>query len=760
MKTRQRTNNAASLTAAAFLLLAFCLWRPAEVRAQWATNGNDINNTNTGNIGVGTTAPVAKLDVTNSEDKAQVRFGMGSGNSGGFLFSNGPGHAVFSGGTGWNGGWIARSMSASFLQLNGGSVSFFGNTGLTSGSTYTPTELMRITPSGNVGIGTTNPTRLLEISAASTNASTIMASTAALGIFNTNTTAGNTSDLTFRTFDSGGVAVTPAKVVAVFTNHTANAVSGDLAFVTMIGSAGVERMRVTGGGNVGIGTAAPGTRLHVNGTTLSGITAGTSGDYGARSLMLTTRPLNDGVASLGFDANGAYRGAFDFNGGSGLLAWYTNGGSGWSPSFVISAGGTVGIGTTSPNSAYKLDVLGSVNASGLCFGGDCKTAWSQVGGSQWTTSGTSVYYNTGNVGIGTASPASWRKLHVLGGNVESQWSATAGQGYGFYIARDNNHFAENAYFDGSAWRAIQSGKSSIIQTYTSGGYALYVQADNTVRAADAARTFSPVFAVKMDGSLGIGTTTPLQKLQIGSNTVAGSTTPDAISLGATYSTVAGANPKIRLWDDTANVYGMGVSSSQFDFMIPTGSRYVWNVNGAEKMRLDSSGNVGIGTTPGASYKLDVNGQAHVSGDMTVDGNIAAKYQDVAEWVPSTQKLAAGTVVVLDTGKINHVQASTKAYDTAVAGVVSDTPGIILGQGDGDKLKVATTGRVKVKVDATRAPIKVGDLLVTSDMEGVAMKSTEVDLGGVKIHRPGTIIGKALEPLDKGTGEILVLLSLQ
>jgi hypothetical protein len=43
---------------------------------------------------------------------------------------------------------------------------------------------------------------------------------------------------------------------------------------------------------------------------------------------------------------------------------------------------------------------------------------------------------------------------------------------------------------------------------------------------------------------------------------------------------------------------------------------------------------------------------------------------------------------------------------------------------------------------------------------LAMKSEPVSLGGVSIHRPGTIIGKALESLDKGTGEILVLLSLQ
>jgi hypothetical protein len=41
-----------------------------------------------------------------------------------------------------------------------------------------------------------------------------------------------------------------------------------------------------------------------------------------------------------------------------------------------------------------------------------------------------------------------------------------------------------------------------------------------------------------------------------------------------------------------------------------------------------------------------------------------------------------------------------------------------------------------------------------------MKSEPLDLGGVKIHRPGTLIGKALEPLAKGQGEILVLLSLQ
>jgi len=172
----------------------------------------------------------------------------------------------------------------------------------------------------------------------------------------------------------------------------------------------------------------------------------------------------------------------------------------------------------------------------------------------------------------------------------------------------------------------------------------------------------------------------------------------------------------------------------------------------------NAGKVGIGLT-NPQRALDVVGDLNATGTIT-GGNVVAKYQDVAEWVPSTQKLPAGTVVILDAARTNHVRASLKAYDTSVAGVISEMPGVILGEGGEGKLMVATTGRVKIKVDATRGPIRVGDLLVTSDVEGVAMKSAPLKVGGAAIHRPGTIIGKALEPFEKGTGEILVLLSLQ
>jgi hypothetical protein len=252
------------------------------------------------------------------------------------------------------------------------------------------------------------------------------------------------------------------------------------------------------------------------------------------------------------------------------------------------------------------------------------------------------------------------------------------------------------------------------------------------------------------GNVGLGTTSPRHRLHI-----FGDGQDGIIVDSATYPEVRfdrSGVPKAYIGiAGTANAYGSGtlpdslaVHSNEALHLISNGGTVGLTVNG---------GNVGIGMTAPAT-------KLHVAGDITVDGNINAKYQDVAEWVPTTEKLSAGVVVVLDPERSNQVLASTSAYDTAVAGVVSAQPGIALGERGEGKVLVATTGRVKVRVDATRAAIKIGDLLVTSDTAGVAMKSEPVMVGGRRMHAPGTIIGKALEPLEKGTGEILVLLSLQ
>jgi hypothetical protein len=269
------------------------------------------------------------------------------------------------------------------------------------------------------------------------------------------------------------------------------------------------------------------------------------------------------------------------------------------------------------------------------------------------------------------------------------------------------------------------------------------------------------------GNVGIGTTSPSQKLEVNGNILA---TGQLQSNGADGASVS-ADPTIASGTDSSVVLNAKDTShfSAINFRTAgTADRFIvgFNVFTGDNaatlqlgnassliMSLNTNGNVGIGTAS-PQNKL------HVAGSITVDGNINAKYQDVAEWVPSSAKLTPGTVVILDPTKSNQVTSSSSAYDTRVAGVVSAQPGIALGEKSDAKALVATTGRVKVKVDASKGPIHIGDLLVTSDTPGLAMKSEPVNLGGARIHRPGTLIGKALEPLEKGQGEILVLLSLQ
>jgi hypothetical protein len=146
--------------------------------------------------------------------------------------------------------------------------------------------------------------------------------------------------------------------------------------------------------------------------------------------------------------------------------------------------------------------------------------------------------------------------------------------------------------------------------------------------------------------------------------------------------------------------------------------------------------------------------------MDSQGNVYARSfrssaGDLASLVQVTEPVTAGDVLVIDAGEPGGMSLARTAEDTAVFGVVAGEPGVVLGSvppGDGTSVPVAMSGIVLCKVDAGYGAIRPGDLLTTSATPGHA--------GRVEGPKPGTILGKALESLESGTGLMRVLVTLR
>jgi len=363
-----------------------------------------------GNVGIGTTAPQTKLDVSGTGIANQIRL---TGNPTGIEFYNTSGIVS---------NWLLAAQNVTDHALE-----IIPST--TNGGTAYTTPIVTFKSSGNVGIGTTNPQGKLQV--------------------------GDYGAYTGFTYPIVASFISPSdavNIVSIQRGGTNYPQELDLG-VNQTGLYGIIQSRQSGGsvntlalnpngGNVGIGTTNPSRKLEVVST-----------------------------------SDGAYTSAFEHNGSTGnsygllvqagtsatdaALRVMNKGGS--SDYLYVQGNGNVGIGTTAPGvplhilnsskstvyaqntgtgitnnyvfanaSSYNYGVLGVISGTGGSTGDVYGLGYSSAGATSFTN--VLSWLSTGNVGIGTTSPS--EKLSV-NGNIRSKKLIVTQTGWSDYVFYKN-----------------------------------------------------------------------------------------------------------------------------------------------------------------------------------------------------------------------------------------------------------------------------------------------------------------------------------
>ena len=288
---------------------------------------------------------------------------------------------------------------------------------------------------GNVGIGTTNPGTLLDVSGTGFVRNTRFNATAAYVQRRANgtssaPTAVSNNDGQFIRFDFyDGASYLPGATIFAEVDGTpgTNDMPGRLMFSTTADGASspTERMRITNAGNVGIGTASPGYRLtsYVNSS---------AADVDVAQVVSDATPTGTSITHLRLEKGGGFGGSiggYIAQGvGSGLVFSTLNGGTRTNQMWITNAG-NVGIGTSAPNAtldvarpatAATINITSGANALQLVesTAGDASfinyAAGRSITISQAGTGFVNIGTNSvermridasGNVGIGTSAPS-------------------------------------------------------------------------------------------------------------------------------------------------------------------------------------------------------------------------------------------------------------------------------------------------------------------------------------------------------------------
>ncbi|MFA5773710.1 MAG: tail fiber domain-containing protein, partial [Candidatus Paceibacterota bacterium] len=597
----------------------------------------------TGNVGIGTTGPGAKLEVM---DGANVAF-AGTGyrlalfNSTAASVADRPGIILGYDTTG--GGIIAPATQA-------GTTNFLGFWTYNSGWA----ERVRITKEGNVGIGTTAPGSQLHVSTSTINLAQFVSSNADYSnvLFKSNVTQLNLNiNSSTRTGNAYGGVIPHANLVAFDMGTSAgalifaNASTQPIAFLTNA----VETMRIQDG-KVGIGTTAPGVKLVVSNAGSANMfrveQTTTTGDLysqmeiksGSRSGYLWM--MNESATSYGGD------GALNIYAATGPMLLYTAA----TERVRILANGNVGIGTTNPLS--KLSINGGLHVGGDSDAGDNNllvdgtttlastlsvAGYTYNGGNVETVENVAEYYadttDTGILVIKIASPPNM----MIDVEISAQGYGTIGdyhvRGY-TYTGTSAWHMPEATVLNSDQTQTVRVASDAAGARYillgttgTNWGNYLHAAVDKvSVGYGDFGGTWSMYLTTSEVGFTDIQTVTPNAGMNIGGS--AGSTTGNAATATNAYACSAdsvcdvtniqvASGGYVGLSGGTA--YGIGVysgnrNSGYFDTVESAGSTL--------ELNYYTAGDVQIGPGSGA-HNLNVPSGAITASGAITGGSIVA-----------------------------------------------------------------------------------------------------------------------------------------
>ncbi|MDB4755126.1 hypothetical protein OAG19_00575 [Akkermansiaceae bacterium] len=459
----------------------------------------DNGNTTTNSIGIGTTNPSEKLHVFSSSDPTiKIGGGVSEGTTGGTSTLQ------------WyaNNGSVGNAFAATYYKdtlndrltfIDGGAV-----------------NVLTLKNGGNVGIGTTSPSAKLEL-------------VQSVGSVATNIINGGETNFRFSTTVENTNTYTPVFRQGIYFSSTENATiaycrggSSTGGFLTFQTNNGNERMRIDTNGNVGIGTTSPSAPLTVKGA-----------DVGA----------TDNIAVQN---------------------------SSGTKTFSVSNNGQVNIGGSQKLVTSDASIELRNNATGLMA---IKSA-SNYGITIGDNGGETMRINTSTdrVGIGTTNPSS--KLEVAGGDLR----------------------ISNATTDARRIIVLQGTATDARITSSYLGASTYVPLTFYTNNAERVR-------IDTSGNVGIGTTNPTQKLDVRGNAQILTTSGNSGLRIITSS----SNEGYLIFGDSADNSMGGISYDNVTNSLSLDS------NNAERVRIDSSGNVGIGTT-------NPTGKLQIGDDYTINSS--------------------------------------------------------------------------------------------------------------------------------------------